>query len=254
MKPFATIYSTFLQRAYDQVVHDVTVQKLPVRFAIDRAGLVGADGPTHAGMFDIAYLSCLPNMVVMAAGDEAELMHMVRTACAFDEHPIAFRYPRGEGVGVSLPDRGELLSIGKGRIVKEGNDVALLSFGGRLNVCLKAAEKLTQDGISVTVADARFAKPVDEQLIYQLGAHHSHVITVEEGSIGGFGSHVAHQNANHGWLKEAQLRCLTLPDRYQSHGKPDKQYEDAGLGVKQICEFIRSLKKKDTPALRVHAS
>ncbi|MGD8423274.1 MAG: 1-deoxy-D-xylulose-5-phosphate synthase, partial [Methyloceanibacter sp.] len=189
MKPFAAIYSTFLQRAYDQVVHDVAIQKLPVRFAIDRAGLVGADGPTHAGSFDIAYLGCLPGFTIMAAADEAELRHMVATAAVYDEGPIAFRYPRGEGWGIELPEHGEPLSIGKGRILREGNSVALLSLGGRLQVCLEAADQLGSRGLSTTVADARFAKPLDQELILQLARNHEVLIAIEEGVLGGFGSH-----------------------------------------------------------------
>ena len=190
LKPFAAIYSTFLQRAYDQVVHDVAIQRLPVRFAIDRAGLVGADGPTHAGSFDLAYLGCLPGFVIMAAADEAELKHMVATAAAIDDRPSAVRYPRGEGFGVDLPEVGRVLEIGKGRILREGSAVALLSLGTRAAECLKAADQLAAFGLSATVADARFAKPLDEDLIRRLAANHEVLVTVEEGSIGGFGSHV----------------------------------------------------------------
>ena len=233
-KPFCAIYSTFLQRAYDQVVHDVALQNLPVRFAIDRAGLVGADGQTHAGAFDIAYLGCLPNMVLMAASDEAELMHMVRTAAAYDNGPIAFRYPRGEGIGLDLPVRGEILEIGKGRIVREGTDIALLSYGTRLQECLLAAEMLEQQGRSVTVADARFAKPLDTQLIKQLATHHSQLITIEEGSIGGFGSHVLEHMNRDGLLRKCRVRTMHLPDRFQDHAKPEEQYEEAGLVAKNI--------------------
>lgn len=242
-KPFVAIYSTFLQRAYDQVVHDVAVQNLPVRFAIDRAGLVGADGPTHAGMFDVAYLCCLPNMVVMAAGDEAELMHMVATARAHDHGPIAFRYPRGEGMGVPLPAKGEILPIGKGRILKQGADVALFSFGGRLKACLDAAKNLESEGISVTVADARFAKPLDEELTLKLMKSHRLVLTVEEGSAGGFGAQVLTTLSNQGILDSANhatLRTLTLPDSFQEQGKPEAMYEEAGLGVEAISNTVRN--------------
>jgi len=233
-KPFCAIYSTFLQRAYDQVVHDVALQNLPVRFALDRAGLVGADGQTHAGAFDVAYLGCLPNMVLMAAADEAELMHMVRTAAAYDGGPIAFRYPRGEGTGAELPARGKILEIGKGRIVREGSDIALLSYGTRLQECLKAAEMLEQKGRSVTVADARFAKPLDTALIRQLATHHADLVTIEEGSIGGFGSYVLEYMNREGLLGKCRVRTMHLPDRFQDQAKPEEQYEEAGLCVKGI--------------------
>ena len=240
MKPFATIYSTFLQRAYDQVVHDVAVQNLPVRFAIDRAGLVGADGCTHAGMFDLAYLCTLPNFIVMAASDEAELVHMTATAAAMNDHPIAFRYPRGEGTGVALPERGQVLEIGKGRVLREGTQVAFFCLGTRMSACLKAAEQLEAEGISVTVADARFAKPLDMDLLGRLLREHALVVTVEEGSIGGFGSHVATHATNAGWLDgKAQLRALSLPDYFQAQGKPESQYEEAGMGAAQMVEFVR---------------
>lgn len=232
-KPFCAIYSTFLQRAYDQVVHDVAIQNLPVRFAIDRAGLVGADGPTHAGAFDVAYLATLPNMVVMAAGDEAELTHMVATARAHDSGPIAFRYPRGEGLGVALPEHGEVLEIGKGRIMCDGKDIALLNFGARLGECMKAAEQL-----NATVADARFAKPLDTALITQLLATHTLVITIEEGADGGFGAHVLSYAANNGLAVE-KLRTLTLPDCFQHHDSPAKMYDEAGLNAAQIVEKAR---------------
>jgi 1-deoxy-D-xylulose-5-phosphate synthase len=238
-KPFAAIYSTFLQRAYDQVVHDVAVQKLPVRFAIDRAGLVGADGPTHAGTFDTAFLTCLPNMIVMAAGDEAELMHMTATAAAVDDRPTAFRYPRGEGLGVPLPERGTPLEIGKGRIVREGSAVALLSFGARLGECLAAAEELSGFGLSTTVADARFAKPLDVDLIRELAKNHEVLLTIEEGSTGGFGGHVLHQLASDGLLDGTlKVRTLVLPDRYIDQGKPDAMYAAAGLDADGIVKAV----------------
>ncbi|MFY8155143.1 MAG: transketolase C-terminal domain-containing protein, partial [Hyphomicrobiales bacterium] len=240
-KPFCAIYSTFLQRAYDQVVHDVAIQKLPVRFALDRAGLVGADGATHAGAFDIAYLACLPEMVVMAAADEAELTHMVATAAAFDEGPIAFRYPRGEGVGVEIPDVGVPLEIGRGRIVREGSRVALLSLGTRLAECLMAAEQLGQRGLSTTVADARFAKPLDEALILRLAREHEILVTVEEGSVGGFGAHVLHLLARSGALDRGlKVRTLTLPDLYQEHDKPDAMYAAAGLDAAGIVRSVEA--------------
>jgi 1-deoxy-D-xylulose-5-phosphate synthase len=238
-KPFCAIYSTFLQRAYDQVVHDVAIQKLPVRFALDRAGLVGADGATHAGAFDIAYLACLPEMVVMAAADEAELTHMIATAAAFDEGPIAFRYPRGEGVGVDIPDIGVPLEIGRGRVVREGSRVALLSLGTRLAECLLAAEQLGQRGLSTTVADARFAKPLDEALILRLAREHEILVTVEEGSVGGFGAHVLHLLARTGSLDGGlKVRTLTLPDLYQDHDKPEAMYAAAGLDAAGIVRTV----------------
>ena len=222
-KPFCAIYSTFLQRAYDQVVHDVAIQNLPVRFAMDRAGLVGADGPTHAGSFDVAYLGCLPNFVVMAAADEAELVHMVATAAAHDSGPIAFRYPRGEGVGVDMPEVGVPLEIGRGRIVREGTRVALLSFGTRLAEALKAAEELDARGLSTTVADARFAKPLDEDLIMRLAGEHELLITIEEGAIGGFGSHVMQLLAERGALDRGlKVRSMVLPDVFIDHDKPER--------------------------------
>ena len=229
-KPFAAIYSTFLQRAYDQIVHDVAIQHLPVRFPIDRAGLVGADGPTHAGAFDTAYLACLPDFVVMAAADEVELRHMVATATAYDEGPISFRYPRGEGVGLELPERGSVLEIGRGVIRREGTKIALLSFGARMSECLKAADELDAAGLSTTVADARFAKPLDVDLLQRLAREHEVLITVEEGSIGGFGSHVLSKLAELGLLDRGlKVRTLTLPDRYQAQDKPENMYKDAGL-------------------------
>jgi 1-deoxy-D-xylulose-5-phosphate synthase len=234
-KPFCAIYSTFLQRGYDQIVHDVAIQKLPVRFAIDRAGLVGADGSTHAGSFDVAFLSILPNMVVMAAADEAELAHMVATAAAYDGGPIALRYPRGEGVGVEMPEKGDVLEIGKGRVLVEGSRIALLSLGTRLTECLKAAEELRARGLSTTVADARFAKPLDRDLLRRLAANHDVLITVEEGSVGGFGAMVLHQLAEDGLLdKGLKVRAMTLPDAFQDQDKPDKLYAAAGLDAKGV--------------------
>jgi 1-deoxy-D-xylulose-5-phosphate synthase len=234
-KPFAAIYSTFLQRAYDQVVHDVAIQKLPVRFAIDRAGLVGADGATHAGSFDMAYLGCLPHMVVMAAADEADLVHMVATAAAIDDRPSAVRYPRGEGVGIEMPARGVPLEIGRGRIVREGSRIALLSIGTRLAECGKAADMLGALGLSTTVADARFMKPLDHDLIRRLARAHEVLITVEEGAVGGFGSHVLQYLASEGLLDGGlKVRCLTLPDVFIDHGKPDAQYASAGLDARGI--------------------
>ena len=230
-KPFVAIYSTFLQRAYDQVVHDVAIQNLPVRFMMDRAGLVGADGQTHAGAFDIAYLGCLPNFVLMAASDEAELCHMVATAAAYDDGPIALRYPRGEGFGVDLPETATPLEIGKGRIVRKGKDVAILSYGARLQECLKAAEQL-----DATVADARFAKPLDEALVRDLAQNHKTLITIEEGSRGGFGSFVLDFLANNDLTDGLKIRTLTLPDRFQDQDAPDKQYEEAGLVMKDILK------------------
>jgi 1-deoxy-D-xylulose-5-phosphate synthase len=243
-KPFAAIYSTFLQRAYDQVVHDVALQRLPLRFAIDRACLVGQDGATHAGSFDVAYLACLPNMVVMAAGDEAELMHMVATAVAYEEGPCAFRYPRGEGIGVDMPEIGTPLEIGKGRIMREGTQAALLNLGGRLGTCMKAAEDLAQRGVSVTVADARFAKPLDTAMVESLVKNHQLVITIEEGSIGGFSSHVLHHLAHQGMLQGgAVVKPMTLPDAFIGHGAPDWQYKQARLEADDIVvEVLRGLK------------
>jgi 1-deoxy-D-xylulose-5-phosphate synthase len=238
-KPFATIYSTFLQRAYDQVVHDVAVQRLPVRFAIDRAGLVGADGPTHAGSFDIAYLGCLPGFVIMAAADEAELVHMVATAVAIDDRPSALRYPRGEGVGVELPEVGIPLEIGKGRIVCEGTTVALLSFGTRLAECRKAAEELATYGLSTTVADARFCKPLDLDLIRRLAREHEILMTIEEGAIGGFGSHVLHALAEHGMLDNGlRFRSMVLPDVFLDQDSPTAMYAKAGLDAKGIVAKV----------------
>ncbi|MFQ6159008.1 MULTISPECIES: 1-deoxy-D-xylulose-5-phosphate synthase [Sinorhizobium] len=238
-KPFAALYSTFLQRAYDQVVHDVAIQGLPVRFPIDRAGFVGADGPTHAGSFDTTYLATLPGFVVMAAADEAELKHMVRTAAAYDEGPISFRYPRGEGVGVELPERGEILAIGKGRIVKQGSKVALLSFGTRLADCLLAAEDLDAAGLSTTVADARFAKPLDHDLIRQLARHHEVLITIEEGAVGGFASHVLQFLAEEGLLDgDLKVRPMVMPDIWMEQAKPEAMYARAGLDRAGIVSTV----------------
>ena len=234
-KPFAAIYSTFLQRAYDQVVHDVAIQSLPVRFAIDRAGLVGADGPTHAGAFDITYLSTLPNFVVMAASDEAELVRMINTAVSINDRPCAFRYPRGNGLGVELPGINEILELGKGKIVKEGSKIAILSFGTRLQECLKAADKLDAQGISTTVADARFAKPLDYKLIMDLCLHHEVLITIEEGSIGGFGSHIFQALSERGIFdKGLKIRSMILPDRFIDQDTSENMYKAAGLDAQAI--------------------
>ncbi len=249
LKPFAAIYSTFLQRAYDQVVHDVAIQKLPVRFAIDRAGLVGADGPTHAGAFDVAYLTCLPGMVVMAASDEVELMHMVATAAAIDDGPSAFRYPRGEGTGVELPKRGTILEIGKGRVLREGSAVALLSFGARLPECLAAADQLAGFGLSTTVADARFAKPLDLDLLRQLAANHEVLISVEEGASGGFGAMVLQALAREGLLDRGlKVRTLHLPDRFIEQNKPQAMYAEAGLDARGIVAAVFIALGKDIGA------
>jgi 1-deoxy-D-xylulose-5-phosphate synthase len=248
-KPFAAIYSTFLQRAYDQVVHDVAIQKLPVRFAIDRAGLVGADGPTHAGSFDLAYLGCLPGFVLMAPADEAELKHMVATAAAIDDGPCAVRYPRGEGVGVELPAEGVPLEIGKGRIVREGSTVALLSLGTRLAECMKAADQLASFGLSTTVADARFAKPLDSGLVCRLADNHEVLVTVEEGSVGGFGSHVLHYLAAASILDRGiKVRSLVLPDIFIDHDKPEKMYEKAGLNAGQIVTTVLAALGRESAA------
>ena len=235
MKPFCTIYSTFLQRGYDQVVHDVAIQRLPVRFAIDRAGLVGADGATHAGSFDVAYLANLPGFVVMAAADEAELMHMVATAAAHNDGPIAFRYPRGEGMGVDLPRKGTPLEIGKGRMIRQGARVAILSFGTRLGEVLKAAESLAAKGLTPTIADARFAKPLDRELILRLAREHEALITVEEGAIGGFGSHVAQLLADEGVFDRGlKYRSMILPDTFIDHASPEAMYRVAGMNAPEI--------------------
>jgi len=234
-KPYAAIYSTFLQRAYDQVVHDVAIQSLPVRFAIDRAGLVGADGPTHAGSFDITYLSTLPNFVVMAASDEAELVRMINTSIDINDKPSAFRYPRGNGIGVSLPTIEEKLEIGKGRVIKEGKKVALLNFGARLNECLIARENLVKKGINITLIDARFAKPIDENLIWQIATDHEAIITIEEGSIGGFGSHVGQFLAEKNLLdNNLKYRSMILSDQFINHDKLDLMYKYAGLDANSI--------------------
>jgi 1-deoxy-D-xylulose-5-phosphate synthase len=238
-KPFAAIYSTFLQRAYDQVVHDVAIQRLPVRFALDRAGLVGADGPTHAGAFDVAYLGCLPGFVLMAAADEAELVHMVATQVAIDDRPSALRYPRGDGVGVTMPEFGVPLEIGKGRIVCEGSKVALLSYGTRLSECLKAAEELAALGLSATVADARFAKPLDVDLVLRLAAEHEVLITIEEGAIGGFGSYVLQTLAENGALENGlKVRSMVLPDAFIEQDGPAVMYAKAGLDAKGIVTKV----------------
>src|SRR5438309_2222756 len=241
MKPFATIYSTFLQRAFDQVVHDVAIQKLPVRFAIDRAGLVGNDGQTHAGSFDVTYLGCLPGFIIMAAGDEADLFHMVATCAAIDDAPSAIRYPRGDGIGVPLPERGVPLEIGRGRIMREGTKIALLSLGGRLTECMKAAQELGTYGLSTTVADARFAKPLDTDLINRLAREHEVVITIEEGAIGGFGSHVLHHLAMTGMLDHGlKIRTMVLPDVLLDHDSPQAQYDQAGLNARHIVAVALS--------------
>ena len=246
LKPFAAIYSTFLQRAYDQVVHDIAIQSLPVRFALDRAGLVGADGPTHAGAFDVTYLGCLPNFVLMAAADEAELMHMVATAAAIDDRPSAVRYPRGEGLGVPMPDEGKPLEIGKGRIVQEGHKVALLSYGGRLGECLTAAKELKALGLSATVADARFAKPLDVELLKRLVRNHEVLVTVEEGAIGGFGAYVLQALAEHGLIERGlRVRCMVLPDQFIDQDSPNAMYAQAGLDAKGIVAKVFEALGKD---------
>ncbi|MGE0716552.1 MAG: 1-deoxy-D-xylulose-5-phosphate synthase [Alphaproteobacteria bacterium] len=235
MKPFAAIYSTFLQRAYDQVVHDVAIQRLPVRFAIDRAGLVGADGATHAGSYDVTYLATLPDFVVMAAADEAELVRMVATCVAIDDRPSAVRYPRGDGVGVALPPAGQPLEIGQGRVLREGTTVAILSLGGRLHEAMKAAQELATFGLSTTVADARFAKPLDTRLIRRLAAEHEVLITIEEGAVGGFAAHVLQFLAGEGLLDHGlRIRPMVLPDRFIDHDAPAKQYDEAGLNARHI--------------------
>ena len=242
MKPFCALYSTFLQRGYDQLVHDVAVQNLPVRFAIDRAGVVGADGATHAGVYDIAFLSCLPNMVVMCPADEAELVHMVATAAAYDDGPSAVRYPRGNGCGVSLPEQPEILPIGKGRVLRTGDDIALLSIGTRLAACLDAAEKLAADGVQITVADARFAKPLDTGLLAELAQNHKYLLIVEEGSPGGFAAHAINYLANHGHLDDGcRVRSVTLPDMFIDHDSQEGQLADAGLDAAGILHSLRTV-------------
>ncbi len=251
-KPFAAIYSTFLQRAYDQVVHDVAIQRLPVRFAIDRAGLVGADGPTHAGSFDVTYLCTLPNFVVMAAADEAELMHMVATAAAIDDGPSAFRYARGEGTGVEMPVRGTPLEIGKGRIMREGTQVAILSLGTRLHEALKAADELAQHGVSTTVADARFAKPIDQDLVRRLAAEHEVLITIEQGSIGGFSAQVLTYLAKQGMLDQGlKIRPMILPDIFIDQDTPYNMYEKAGLNARHIvAQALAALRHNDLQSIQ----
>lgn len=254
LKPFCTIYSSFLQRGYDQVVHDVDLQKLPVRFALDRAGLVGADGPTHCGAFDIAYMACLPNMVVMAPADEAELMHMVATAAAIDDRPSCFRFPRGNGVGVPLPtdNKGTPIEIGKGRVLLEGTRVAVLGYGSIVQTCMKAATTLWNQGIYITVADARFCKPLDRSLITSLAKEHEILLTVEEGSVGGFCSHVSHFLSLNGLLDgNLKLRSMVLPDRYIDHGSPVDQIEEAGLSARHIAGTVLSLLGKPKEALQL---
>lgn len=250
MKPFAAIYSTFLQRGYDQVVHDVALQSLPVRFAIDRAGFVGADGATHAGTFDLAFLGCLPNFVIMAAADEAELKHMVATAASIDDRPSAFRYPRGEGTGVAIPEVGIPLEIGKGRILREGSTIALLSFGTRLQETLKAADQLAALGLSATVADARFMKPLDTDLIRQLAENHDVLVTIEEGSVGGFGSHVLHYLAENGLLERGlKVRSKVMPDVFVDQDKPEVMYQRAGLSAQGIVETVCEALQLNKPAV-----
>ena len=240
-KPFAAIYSTFLQRAYDQVVHDVAIQSLPVRFAIDRAGLVGADGPTHAGSFDITYLSTLPNFVVMAASDEAELVRMINTSVNINDRPSAFRYPRGNGIGVELPDIKETLKIGEGKIITQGKHIAILNFGARLNECKKASENLEKKGITTTIFDARFAKPLDDKAIIELASSHEVILTIEEGSIGGFGSHVSKLLSERGFFdKGLKFRSMFLPDKFLDQDTPEKMYKSAGLDYEGIVQKIET--------------
>ena len=240
MKPFCAIYSSFLQRGYDQIAHDVALQNLPVRFVIDRAGLVGADGATHAGAFDVGFLTALPNMTVMAAADEAELVHMIATAVAYDDGPIAFRFPRGEGTGVEMPDRGRVLELGRGRVIREGTDVAILSFGAHLHESLLAAKLLEAEGVSVTVADARFSRPLDTDLIDQLVKNHAALVTIEQGAMGGFGAHVMHYLANSGQLDGGlALRVMTLPDRFIEQASPEQMYADAGMRAEDIAATVK---------------
>jgi 1-deoxy-D-xylulose-5-phosphate synthase len=248
-KPFTAIYSTFLQRAYDQVVHDIAIQRLPVRFALDRAGLVGADGPTHAGAFDVAYLGCLPGFVLMAAADEAELVHMVATQVAINDRPSALRYPRGEGVGVPLPEEGEPLEIGKGRVLTEGTKIALFSYGTRLAECLTAAKELKAQGLSTTVADARFAKPLDIDLLLRLAREHEVLITIEEGSIGGFGAYALQTLAEQGMLDRGlKVRAMVLPDVFIDQDAPAAMYKTAGLDAKGIVAKVFEALGKDVAA------
>ena len=242
LKPFCAVYSSFLQRGYDQIVHDCAIQKLPVRFALDRAGLVGADGPTHAGAFDVAYLACIPHLVIMSPSDEAEMVHMVATAAAYDEGPIAFRYPRGDGVGIEIPEDGQVLEIGRGRMISKGSRVALLSFGTRLSECRKAAAALEAFGITATIADARFAKPLDRDLIADLARDHEVLITIEEGSVGGFGAHVLHALADMGLLDDGlKVRTMVLPDIFQDHDSSEAMYREAGLDAEAIVTLVTSL-------------
>ena len=241
-KPFAAIYSTFLQRAYDQVVHDVAIQSLPVRFAIDRAGLVGADGATHAGSFDVTYLSTLPNFVVMAASDEAELVRMINTSVSINDKPSAFRYPRGNGTGIKLPDIKEVLEIGKGKMVLNGKHVAILNFGARIHECKKASEALKKKGITISIFDARFAKPLDEKLIIELASNHEAIITIEEGSIGGFGSHVMKLLSDRGFFdKGLKFRSMILPDKFLDQDTPDNMYKTAGLDADGIIQKVENV-------------
>ena len=252
MKPFAAIYSTFLQRGYDSVVHDVAIQRLPVRFALDRAGLVGADGPTHAGSFDIGYLGALPGFILMAAADETELQRMVATAHIIDDRPSAFRYPRGEGLGLPLLIDAQPLEIGKGRVVREGASIAILSYGARLQEALSAADMLAAQGLSTTVADARFAKPLDTELVSDLARNHEVLLTIEEGAMGGFGAFVLQHLAAHGLLDSGlRIRTLHLPDRFQDQDRPERMYEDAGLDARSIAaSAIKALGRGDEEALR----
>jgi 1-deoxy-D-xylulose-5-phosphate synthase len=241
-KPYAAIYSTFLQRAYDQVVHDVAIQSLPVRFAIDRAGLVGADGPTHAGSFDITYLSTLPNFIVMAPSDEAELVKMINTSVDINDKPSAFRFPRGTGIGVELPSIEEKIEIGKGKVISEGNNIAVINFGARLQECLLAKENLKKKGINSTIVDARFVKPLDEHLIWQIATDHESIITIEEGSIGGFGSHVSNFLSEKNLLDSGlKFRSMVLPDRFIDQDKPDLMYKNAGLDAQSIENKVLDL-------------
>jgi 1-deoxy-D-xylulose-5-phosphate synthase len=248
LKPFCAVYSSFLQRGYDQIVHDCAIQNLPVRFALDRAGLVGADGPTHAGAFDVAYLACIPNLVIMSPADEAEMAHMVATAAAYDDGPIAFRYPRADGIGVELPEEGRPLPIGKGRMIRRGSRLALLSFGTRLAECEKAAALLGAFGITPSIADARFAKPLDRELIRELAESHEALVTVEEGSVGGFGAHVLHALAEMGLLDHGlKVRTMTLPDLFQEHDTQEAMLREAGLDAKGIAEVALKLVKPSAP-------